>query len=109
MTTRKDLAAACYAADREIDRLSTGLMESIGAAVRKHDGPMTHEASVAIMRDVDDALATVYPTRRGGPSQLQAMIEQRAALAARLPITEAVAHMRDVVPADLLAAMGDEV
>lgn len=109
MTTRRDLALAVFNADKAIDKLSTGLMESIGAAVRTHDGPITPEAHIAIMRDVDDALDTVYPARRGAPSNLQTMIEQRAALVARLPIVEQVALMRRVVPDDLRVAMGDEV
>ena len=110
MTPRRDLARALYQADKELDRIHAPLVPKIGASVRNHaqDGKITQEARVAILRDVDAMLTEAgYPAKRGAPSRLQRLIEQRAQLAAMLPIADAVAVMRRHVPDDVLAAMGD--
>jgi hypothetical protein len=110
VTPRRDLARALYQADKELDRIHAPLVPKIGASVRKHaiDQKVTQEARVAILRDVDAMLDTIYPAKRGAPSKLQRLIEQRAQLAAMLPIADAVAVMRRHVPDDLRKRMGDE-
>lgn len=110
-TPRRDLARALYQADVALDKLHAPLVPKIGASVRKHaiEQKITQEARMAILRDVDAMLTDAgYPAKRGAPSNLQRLIEQRAQAAAMLPIADAVAVMRRHVPDDLRERMGDE-
>ena len=108
---RRDLARATYLMDRTLDALYAPAAPRLAASVRKHasDGQITQAGRLAIMRDVDRILDSVgFPAKRGAPSKLQALIEQRANAARLLPIADAVAVMRRHVPEDVLTAMGDE-
>jgi hypothetical protein len=110
VTARRDLATTVYQADRAIDQLHKTLVPKIGASVRTHavDGRITQDARRAILRDVDALLDTVYGERRGGPSALLTLIEDRANAARALVIADTVEQIRRVTPDDVLRAMGDE-
>ena len=111
MTPRRDLARATYLMDRALDTLYRPAAPRLAASVRKHasDGQITQAGRLAIMRDVDRILDAIgFPKRRGAPSRLQALIEQRANAARLLPIADAVAVMRRHVPDELRTEMGDE-
>ena len=109
MTVRRDLASSVVAADRDISRLTAPLAPAVAASVRRHavDGVITATGRLAILRDVDRLLATVYPTRRGAPSRLERMIVRRAREAQAKPIAAAVGELRGRLPYDLLTVMGD--
>jgi len=110
VTVRRDLASSVVAADRDISRLTASLGHALAASVRRHavDGVVTATGRLAIMRDVDRTISTVYPTRRGAPSKLEAMIVRRAREAQAKPIAAAVGELRNRLPADLLIEMGDD-
>ena len=111
MTPRRDLARATYLADKAIDALYRPAAPRLAASVRRNasDGVITQAGRLAIMRDVDRILDSVgFPKRRGAPSKLQALIEDRARAVQLLPVADAVEQMRRVVPDEVLTAMGDE-
>ena|GEM_PF-6516738 len=110
MTARRDLASSVVAADRDISRLTAPLGPALAASVRRHavDGVITATGRLAILRDVDRALATVYPTRRGTSSKLEAMIVQRAREVQAKPIAAAVGELRGRLAPTLLYLMGDD-
>ena len=108
---RRDLARATYFTDKAIDALYRPAAPRLAASVRRNasDGVITQEARLLIMRDVDRILDSVgFPKRRGARCDLQTLIEQRARAAQLLPIADAVAVMRRVVPDELRTEMGDE-
>ena len=112
MTPRRDLARATYLMDRAIDKLYRPAAPRLAASVRNHasDGQITQEARMLIMRDVDKILSDIgFPKRRGAPSKLQTLIEDRARAVQLLPVAAAVEQMRRVVPDELRKVMGDDV
>jgi len=109
VTAARDLASSVVAADRDISRMTAPFGPAVAASVRRHavDGVVTATTRAAVLRDVDALLSTVYPTRRGAPSRLEAMIVRRAREAQAKPIAAAVGELRGRLPDDLLTAMGD--
>jgi len=110
MTARRDLASSVLAADRDISRLTASLGPAIAASVRRHavDGVITATGRLAILRDVDRVLSTVYPTRLGAPSRVERMIVRRAREAQAKPIAAAVGELRRRLDPTLLYLMGDD-
>jgi len=109
MTARTDLARVAYAAERDIDRLTAPLGPAIAASVARHaeDGVVTPTARLAILRDVDRVMSTVYPTERGAPSRLEFHLRRRSVEAMLAPIAAEVGRLRTRLPDDLLTRMGD--
>lgn len=109
-TPRRDLAAATYAADKAIDRISRDLAASLRKAVTDNtgDGPITQDQRRAILRDVDRALDAAYPKRRGAPSVLQAVIERACYAVAAKPVAGAVAEIRRHVDDELWDRMNGD-
>lgn len=109
---KRDVRAATYDAEREIDRLFTTFGRGVAASLRAHaeQGTITPVTRHFVLADLDPLLDAVYGVARGQPSALGEMIVRICGEARVTVIDAAVTGIRTMLKGEpeLLRAIGDE-